>query len=77
VELFKNYLTKRPKELLASIKAVVPKYMDKQLGIDEWKWVNKLISDEKGLFTLMRSNMKNDFRWQLKDSLIPIYIALD
>lgn len=70
-------MTKLPKELLASIKAVVPKYMDKQLGIDEWKWVNKLISDEKGLFTLMRSNMKNDFRWQLKDSLIPIYIALD
>lgn len=62
VELFKNFLIRRPMDLLASIKTVVPKYMHKQLEIDEWGWVNKLIDDEKGLLSWAKTELISDVK---------------
>lgn len=51
-----------PKDLLASIKTVVPKHMHKQLEIDEWGWVKKLIDNEKGLLTWAQTELIDDVK---------------
>ncbi|NLM28590.1 MAG: DEAD/DEAH box helicase [Clostridiaceae bacterium] len=62
VKLFREFLMDHPKDLLASIKTVVPKHMHKQLEIDEWGWVKKLVDNEKGLLTWAQTELIDDVK---------------
>lgn len=59
-ETLDKYLSEHPMDLLASIKSVVPTYMHKHLEIDEWGWVEKLLDEENGLLSRVKTELLND-----------------
>jgi len=58
-EVIKNFLSKRPKELKESLMRIVPLNMHKDIGIEDWSWVEGLVGKDGVL--------KKAERWLKKD----------
>lgn len=50
-----QFLSEKPESLLNSLQRIVPKGLQQQIGIDNWHWVQRLLSDEG---TLTRSDLE-------------------
>ena len=58
-ELFKEYLSQRPKGLYKMIKEVVPEELHEELSVDDWGWIENLYS-ENGVMTKVVEELESD-----------------
>ncbi|OPX93178.1 MAG: putative ATP-dependent helicase Lhr [Pelotomaculum sp. PtaB.Bin104] len=54
-----RFLSGKPRGLLESLRRIVPKELQQQIGINDWRWVQRLLSDE-GSLTRSDQEVKSD-----------------
>ncbi|NLY49578.1 MAG: DUF1998 domain-containing protein, partial [Firmicutes bacterium] len=66
--LFKEFLDRRPATLLRTLKEVVPPAIQKEIGVEDWAWVDEMYS-KNGVMTKVVTELEKD--------LVAIEEALD
>lgn len=56
-----EFLSQQPGRLLNSLKRIVPMDLHQQMGINDWGWVQRLLSDE-GTLTISDQEVKSDLK---------------
>lgn len=57
---FKQYLSRKPNSLLEALKTVVPQELHQKLGVDDWSWVDKLLSNTYGSLAIATEKIEKD-----------------
>lgn len=57
---FKEFLLKKPDSLLCALKTVVPQELHKKLGVDDWSWLDKLMSNTDGSLETATEKIEKD-----------------
>ena len=70
--LVKKYLARKPADLKASLKRIVPKGLHNTLEIDSWGWISGLLDPEEGVLTIANARVNNDVQKleQKRDELV-------
>lgn len=62
VSLLKTFLDRRPEELLASLRRIVPVDLHSALALEDWGWISGLYSEGEGVLSRAAEEVRNDVR---------------
>lgn len=60
--VLKDFLRKRPVQLKASLKRIIPEKMWERLGVDDWSWVDELLHERDGVLSKAEAQLMADLR---------------
>ena len=59
-DAFKEFLLKKPDRILCALRTVVPQELHQKLGVDNWSWLDKLMSNTDGSLAIATEKIEKD-----------------
>ncbi|MHA1248542.1 MAG: DEAD/DEAH box helicase [Candidatus Helarchaeota archaeon] len=60
-KLFEKYIKRKPDKIKNALKRIIPRNLHETFDLDNWGWIEHLISDEKGKLTLAKDELIEEY----------------